>query len=115
MAITLDNATNNDTFVDSYMTKLVSRGALPLRGRFFIIRCATHVINLILKPGLEEHHEVVINIRDSVKYVKGSPSRLVRFNAATKDRKVPSIGKLKQDTLTSWNSTYLMLESALYY
>uniref|UniRef100_A0A7C9EH65 hAT-like transposase RNase-H fold domain-containing protein n=1 Tax=Opuntia streptacantha TaxID=393608 RepID=A0A7C9EH65_OPUST len=56
MAITLDNATNNVTFVNSYMTKLVSRGALPLRGRFFRIRCAAHVINLIVKAGLEELH-----------------------------------------------------------
>jgi len=38
MAITLDNATNNDTFVDSYMTKLLSKGALPLRGPSFRIR-----------------------------------------------------------------------------
>jgi len=115
MAITLDNATNIDTFVDSYMTKLVSSGALPLRGRFFRIRCAAHVIDLIVKAGLEELHEVVVKIRESLKYVKGSPSRLVRFNEAAKDKKVPSVRKLKQDTLTTWNSTYLMLESALYY
>jgi len=45
MEITLNIATNNDTFVDSYMTKLVSRDALPLRGWFFRIRCGAHIIN----------------------------------------------------------------------
>jgi len=49
MAITLDNASSNDTFVDSYMSKLLSQGALPLRGWFFRVRCAAHVINLIVK------------------------------------------------------------------
>jgi len=43
MAITLDNASNNDTFIDSYMTKLLSQGAIALRGRFFRVRCAAHV------------------------------------------------------------------------
>jgi len=34
MAITLDNASSNDTFVDSYMTKLLSQGSLTLKGHF---------------------------------------------------------------------------------
>ena len=35
MAITLDSTSNNDTFVDSYLTKLLSQGALTLRGWCF--------------------------------------------------------------------------------
>jgi len=68
-----------------------------------------------MKAGLEELHEVIIKIIESVKYVKGSPSRLVRFTKAAKDKKVPCVRKLKQDTMTRWNFTYLMLESALHY
>jgi len=99
MAIILDNATINDTFADSYMTKLVSRGTLPFRDQLFRIHCAAHVINLIVKAGLEELHKEIIKIRNSVKYVKGSPSMLVRFNEPAKDKKVPCVRKLKQDTL----------------
>ena len=54
MTVTLDNASNYDTFVDSYMTKLLSQGALTLRGWFFRVRCAAHVNNLIMRLGLEE-------------------------------------------------------------
>ena len=64
------------------------------------IRDSAHIINLIVKVGLEELHEVIIKIRESVKYVKGSPARLVRFNEAAKDKKVPCARKLKQDALT---------------
>lgn len=114
MAITLDNASNNDTFVDSYMMKLLSQGALTLNGRFFRVRCAAHVINLIVKSGLQEL-DVIKKVRDSVKYVKGSPSRLVKFLEAAKDKKIIYVRKLKHDVVTRWNLTYLMLESALFY
>ena len=38
------------------------------------MRCATHVINLIVKDGLQEIDGVIENIRESVKYIRGSPN-----------------------------------------
>jgi len=59
---------NNDTFVDSYMKKLVSRGALFFRGCFFLEFVVMPIsLNLIVKVVLEELHKVIIKIRDSVK------------------------------------------------
>ena len=63
------------------------RGALPLRCRFHRIRCVAHVINLIVKVELEELHEVIIKIKDSAKYVKGSHCKPFRFNEAEKIKK----------------------------
>ena len=79
------------------------------------MRCAAHVINLIVKLGLEELDVVIKKVRDSVKYVKGSPSRLVKFLEAAKDKKIVCVRKLKHDVVMRWNSTNLMLESALFY
>lgn len=115
MTITLDNVTSDDTFVDLYMTKLLSQGGLLLNGRFFRVRCVAHVINLIVKECLEQLHGVVQKVRDSVKYVQGSPCRLMKFKDAARDKKIPCVKALKHDMVTRWNSTYLMLESALFY
>jgi len=115
MAITLDNVASNDTFIDTYMIKLVSQGALLLNGRFFRMRCVAHVTNLIVKECLEELHGVIQKVRDSVKYVKGSPARLMKFKDAARDKRIPCVRELKHDMVTRWNSTYLMLESALFY
>jgi hypothetical protein len=82
-------------------------------GDVFHVRCATHVINLIAKDGLRESDGAIHSIRESVRYIKGSPSRWEKFEEIVRDlrikcRKCPSL-----DVATRWNSTCDMLESAL--
>ncbi|MBA0761609.1 hypothetical protein Gotri_024234 [Gossypium trilobum] len=56
---------------------------------FRLVRCCTHILNLIVKVRLELANDVVGKIRNGIKYIK-------------------KVGN-------SWNSTYLTLESTLYY
>ncbi|TXG54220.1 hypothetical protein EZV62_019476 [Acer yangbiense] len=87
--ITVDNASANDVAVKYVKRKLsnwVTDGII-LEGEFFHVRCCAHILNLIVGEGLKDIHESIISIRNAVRYVRSSPSR--------------------------WNSTYLMLESAL--
>ncbi|KAL2517937.1 BED-type domain-containing protein [Abeliophyllum distichum] len=87
--ITVDNATSNDTAISYLRRKVVGWGndGCPLDGRYLHLRCCAHIINLIVCDGLREAHDSIVGIRNAVKYVKSSPAR--------------------------WNSTYLMLETAL--
>ncbi|XP_077251806.1 zinc finger BED domain-containing protein RICESLEEPER 3-like [Tasmannia lanceolata] len=77
--ITLDNASNNTVAVRTLVPVLSRKGMLLQEGRFFHVRCAAHVINLIVQDGLNEIKESVDVIRESVKYVRGSQARKQLF------------------------------------
>ena len=114
-SITLDNASSNDVSVDALQVQLNLRGLLPYNGEFFHLRCCAHILNLIVQNGLKSIDKAVGKIRDSVKYVKGSQQRKQKFLECVKLVSMGSTKGLSQDVTTRWNSTYLMLESAIFY
>ena len=67
----------------------------------------------MVQDGLTEVRDVIENIRESVKYLKLSPSRLYKFNEIFKSLKLSTSKRLILDVPTRWNSTYAMLECAL--
>ncbi|XP_052877999.1 zinc finger BED domain-containing protein DAYSLEEPER-like [Gossypium arboreum] len=85
-------------------------------GAFFQVRCCAHILNLIVKAGLELADDVVGKIRNGIKYIKKPGTRRKRFyDVADKSFHLNVTKKLRQDVCVRWNSTYLMLESSLYY
>ena len=52
--ITMDNCSSNDGMIDILLEKLSSTGSLVFHGKIFHMRCAAHVLNLIVKEGLSE-------------------------------------------------------------
>lgn len=114
-AITLDNASNNDSFVNYLKENLVAKHLLLSQGNLFHFRCAAHVLNLIVQEGLKEMSEAVKNIRDSVKYVKSTESRKERFEKLIKVVGISCKKRPPLDVVTRWNSTYHMLICALEY
>ncbi|KAJ9538464.1 hypothetical protein OSB04_031197, partial [Centaurea solstitialis] len=52
-------------------------------------------------------------IRSAVKYVRSSPAQLQRFRGCVEKVKIETKGLVCLDVETRWNSTYLMLESAI--
>ncbi|KAL2898406.1 Zinc finger BED domain-containing protein RICESLEEPER 2 [Bienertia sinuspersici] len=54
-----------------------------------------------------------MKIRALVRYVRSSPARLLKFKACIKEEKLESKRLVCLDVETRWNSTFLMLESAI--
>lgn len=80
--------------------------------KFLHVRCCSHIVNLVVKSGLEEHNESINKIRTTVRFVRSSPSRLKVFKKCAELEKISSKSLLTLDLETRWNATYLMLESA---
>ncbi|XP_077237097.1 zinc finger BED domain-containing protein RICESLEEPER 2-like [Tasmannia lanceolata] len=74
---------------------------------------STDVINPIVQDGLHEIKESVIVIRGSVKYVRGSQARKQQFEERVLKEGISNKKGLCIDVCTRWNSTFLMLESAV--
>ncbi|KAB2058784.1 hypothetical protein ES319_A11G257300v1 [Gossypium barbadense] len=114
-SITLDNASYNNVMVSCLTNRFRANRAI-LCDVFFQVRCCTHILNLIVKVGLELVDDVVGRIRNGIKYIKKSGIRRKRFyDVAEKNFHLNVTKKLRQDVCVSWNSTYLMLKSSLYY
>ncbi|KAK2660001.1 hypothetical protein Ddye_006534 [Dipteronia dyeriana] len=114
-SITLDNASSNKSFVDILKTQLNLKKALVSDGDFLHIRCCAHIVNLIVQDSLKEIDDVVFKIRDCIRYIRGSQVRKQMFLGCCKQVSLESKMGLKQDVPTRWNSTFHMLQSAIYY
>ena len=115
-SLTLDDASSNDKMQDYLKERLLHTNGLVSGGEFFHIWCCAHILNLSVQEGLKVVGPAVKKIRESIKYVKGSEGRMKVFKACV--AKVGGIHTkmgLCLDVITRWNSTFLMLESALVY
>ncbi|KAK4276763.1 hypothetical protein QN277_014874 [Acacia crassicarpa] len=113
--ITVDNASANDSAITILKKRFKSWDgfAMVYDGEFLQMRCAAHILNLVVSEGLKEMNKSIELIRHAVKYVKSSPSRKRRFIMLAERERVESKSLLTLDCPTRWNSTYLMLESAV--
>ena len=114
-SITLD-ASSSDNMQDILKRHLGLCNSLLCDGDFFHIKCCAHVLDLIAQEGLEVVRSVLQKIRERVKYVSRSESRLKQFYQCVEE--VDGIGRgdgLYLDVSDGWNATYMMLESAIKY
>ncbi|KAL0360895.1 UNVERIFIED_CONTAM: Zinc finger BED domain-containing protein RICESLEEPER 2 [Sesamum radiatum] len=88
-SITVDNASSNDGAIAYLKKKFDNWGQNILGGRYVHMRCMAHIVNLVVQDGLKgkDEHEAISRIRGAIKYIQNSPAR--------------------------WNSTYLILETAI--
>ena len=112
--VTLDNCSTNDKMIETLMAKLDS-SSLLCSGRLIHMRCCAHILNLIVKDGLEVIKGSIEKIRESVVFWTATPKREEMFEKACRQLSITCTKKLVLDCPTRWNSTYLMLQSALIY
>jgi hypothetical protein len=113
MTITVDNASANDAGI-SYLRRYLSKTNLA-SGKYLHMRCAAHIVNLIVHDGLKEVDMSVKRVRAAVKYIRNGGSRMVKFKEIVEEDKLTKNPYLTSDVPTRWNSTYLMLKSAIVY
>ena len=111
--IVVDNATVNDAMVRSLKSWLCAKSSILLEGKLFHVRCSAHILNLIVQDGLQVIRDFIYKARESVKYLKRSPFATQKFNHSKTQLKLKDKKKVKMDCPTRWNSTFLMIKSAL--
>lgn len=112
-AITVDNATSNDSALAALKSVLKHWNALVCDGEYLHLRCCAHILNLIVTEGLKDVHESIEAIRNAIKYVRSSPARSKKFNVYKESTKTETKCQLSMDCPTRWNSTYIMLHNAI--
>ncbi|KAM2871190.1 hypothetical protein FF1_018860 [Malus domestica] len=78
-SITVDNASTNDVAIDYMKKRLGEMNSLLVGVKYIHMRCSCHILNLIIKSGLEEPAKSVEGIRNCVKYIHSSLARLDKF------------------------------------
>ncbi|KAL8113391.1 hypothetical protein AgCh_020640 [Apium graveolens] len=111
--VTVDNATANDGAVGFVKRRVNAWKGSVLDGEFMHVRCGAHILNLIVNDGLKELHDSIAAIRNSVRYIRSSPVRLLKFKGCAEREKIDYKGGLVLDVTMRWNSTYMMLDVAL--
>ena len=80
----------------------------------FHIRCAYHIVNLIVKDGLNLVHESIQKIRQYIVYLSNSSQRISSFKILCKMYEmIPR--KFDPYEEYRWNSTYIMLKEVIPY
>jgi hypothetical protein len=113
--ITVDNASANDVAVTYMKRRLSTCKTLMFGGEFLHLRCACHIINLIVKDGIKELEDGIAAIWNCVKYIRSSSQRLDKFREFSVLENMRANANVPLDVITRWNSTYLMLDAALKY
>ena len=124
-SVTLDNASSNTSAMAKLIPKFLGYlGSDPesldnapnssaLRGLLHQ-RCACHIINLIVKPGLKRIKTYLEAFRTAISYLNSSNQRIAEFNNFCIVKGVTP-QKFCLDMDVRWNSTYLMLKHLLPY
>uniref|UniRef100_A0A7N0TNC7 Transposase n=1 Tax=Kalanchoe fedtschenkoi TaxID=63787 RepID=A0A7N0TNC7_KALFE len=112
--VTVDNASSNDVAC-GYLRKMIQRSVSGCisNGKYVHLRCIAHIVNLIAWDGMGVHVKCIDRVRSAVKHVKNSATRLARFNETAEKLKIGSKASLSLDVPTRWNSTYIMLDTAI--
>jgi hypothetical protein len=77
--VTLDNCSTNDALISELVRK-IGKGKLLLEGKLVHMRCCAHILNLIVKDGLDVIQPATVKIHESVACWTATPKRVENLN-----------------------------------
>ncbi|XP_058775490.1 zinc finger BED domain-containing protein RICESLEEPER 2-like [Vicia villosa] len=78
----------------------------------FHMRCCAHVLNLVVRDGLQVANTSISSVRNAIRFVRSSPHRAAKFKECVEYARIECKKSVCLDVSTRWNLTYLMLEGA---
>ncbi|KAL3651311.1 hypothetical protein CASFOL_004313 [Castilleja foliolosa] len=112
-SLTVDNRTAYEKTVGKIRDQLCQHRFLMCEGQLFDVRCAASTVKLLVRDVLEASNEITGKVRETVRYVKSSRATQEKFNEIVQLLGINQQRCLSGDNPFQWNSTYIMLESAL--
>jgi hypothetical protein len=95
MTVTIDNASANDSGITYLRRQLNSLKTSIAEGKHIHMRCAAHILNLIVQDGFKEVDQSIKRVRAVIRYVRGSSSRLAKFKEVAQWEKSEQQGILE--------------------
>ena len=83
--VTVDNAGSNSLAITELSKQLTKWGTNLMGGNHLHIRCMAHIVNLIVQDGTKEANVSIERVRQIVRYIRPSPSRLKKFQECCED------------------------------
>lgn len=77
-SIVVDNCSTSDSMMDMLLGKF-DYSALILGGEFLHMQCSAHILNLIVKDGLDVIGKGIERIRDCITFWVATPKRYEKF------------------------------------
>ncbi|CAG8857663.1 42359_t:CDS:2, partial [Gigaspora margarita] len=110
LAVTLDNATNNNVFVQELAIKIREDTNIRRDPEHLQFQCFNYILNLAVQAVLDHIKE---NIRELNSAIYSSPQRMELFENTCNTCHIKFI-KPMLDCPTRWNSTYNMVKNGLF-
>lgn len=77
----------------------------------FHMRCCAHVLNLVVRDGLQVANTSISSVRNSTRFVRSSPHRDLKFKECVDYVGILCKKSVCLDVSTRWNLKYLMLDA----
>jgi len=84
-------------------------------GQHLLVRYCAHILNLLVQDGINVANSVIETIRDLVRHINSSPSRIQAFNEIAERECFSTKAGLVLDVPHRWNSTHDMILEAVEY
>ena len=119
--ITTDNASNNDTMAKELSDRLLNRHDIVWDPDTLHIHCLAHIINLVVRKLIDSlqssddypFKRTLGKIRELAKAARHGSKKPASMRTACREANV-TFHRIPLDVTVRWNSTYRMLEKAVY-